>query len=657
MVTTKIITDYARAVAEANRHRHLYYSGEPEISDAEYDLLERAIKTHEVGLPYEKILPNSPSRRVGIPVVTTGEKITHVVPMLSLDNAMSREEASSWWAKVTDKMATAPVMICEPKFDGVALSIVYRDGKLEHAITRGDGVEGEDVTANSRTIANIPLQLQEPYPSFVEVRGEVIITHEDLANWNKENSNKTLKNARNGAVGSLKLKDPKECAKRPLTFYAHGVGVVSEKFTAYMEIRQEFARMGIPVYPEAFPVQTFSEAQEIYEEFFDTREDANIDFDGMVLKIDNFKLHEELGVGRTAPKWAVAYKFPAETALALVLSIDLQVGRTGAITPVARIEPTDLMGTTISNISLHNPAQIKRLDVAPDCVVEIARAGDVIPQVLRVVNRSPNHCRFDDAKFDFCPSCMSKTDRSQVIPRCMDGVFCDEQKQARLEYFADRMGMKGIGPRYIKTMVEQGVLQIYSDFFILDRADIEKALEEDCKFGKGQIKQLFKAVTAGRKSNAPDLLAAIGLSGLGDVAAQEIVGPGIEPLLKNPSSIDQVSGVSSPARQSFKVYFGNKERVRNFEWMLQQITRALVYVLPGGGRKLSGKSFCLTGTLSKKRKDYEALIRQHGGIVKSAVSKSLDYLVVGQAPGSKEAKAKQFGIPCIPESDLVKMMK
>lgn len=663
MVITKLSSheEYAEAVAEANRHRHLYYNlGEPEISDADYDVLERAIKSYESSLSPEQILPDSPSRRVGAATSADGKKVEHLVPMLSLDNAMSREEAAKWFAKVTEGLMPTPVMIIEPKFDGVALSVIYEEGKLVRAVTRGDGETGEDVTANVRTIKNIPLVLQSPFPSLLEVRGEVMMSHEDLAKWNKDNPKKVLKNARNGAVGSLKQKNPKQCAKRPLTFYAHGIGAYSDDFnvTTYSQVRMEFARMGLPVYPEAFPVMTFGEAQEIYEEALETRGEATIDFDGMVIKIDHLEVRDDLGDSSTAPRWAVAYKFPGVTATAKVTAIDLQVGRTGDITPVARIEPTDLQGTTIENITLHNPDQIKRLDINVGCVVEIARAGDVIPQILRVVDRPADHERYDDNLFGLCPSCARPTDRSQVKPRCMGGVVCEAQKLSRLEYFADRMGMKGIGPEFIKKMVEGGVLQTYSDYFILDRDDVVKALKEDCGFGKGQISQIHKAVSKGRKMGDEDLLCALGLPMLGNTASAEVVNSGdLTKLMADPDGIDKIR-IPVPARVSFKNFFENPEAGRNFEWMRKQITSvAAAKKALSGSQKLAGSSFCLTGKLSQTRPHFENLIRQHGGVVKSSVTRGLDYLVVGQDAGSKKAKAQKLGIKTISERELINLMK
>lgn len=662
---------YLSLVRQANTAAHAYYNlGEPVMTDADYDELVRQIRAIEARDGCVSQI--SPTQRVGIALAETGQSFPHAVKMLSLENSMTEKDVGAWWSWV-ELVAGGPVMVvCEPKLDGVALSLEYIGGVLVRAITRGDGETGEDVTAAVRTIKNVPLEFPTRLgvTDRVLVHGEVVIDRGDLAEWNRQHPEQVLKNPRNGAVGSLKLKDPVAAAARPLRFYPHGFGMLPETpfLQTHVQWREWLEKQRFQVFPWARVAVTLDEVLDAYHDLLALRhtpldtaggQPVAVDMDGMVIKVDAFEVRNQMGESRTAPRWATAFKFPPVVAQALVLGIDVQVGRTGALTPVARIEPTDLMGTTISNISLHNPQQIARLGVGPGCVVEIARAGDVIPQVQSVVVQPPGFRGIDERVFDVCPACGSRTDRSQIVPRCQQ-VTCPAQRQARLEYFAERMGMRGVGPERIATMITHQVLVTVGDFFTFREPVVQTTLAETCKFGEKTVANLVQMVeTACQTMTWRDLLAAIGLRAVGDAAVQEVAAAvnaaGVEPLdflrdlVKYPTP-----ALSVPARQSLVDYFGHPPNLATFAEM---VGRLRAVPADSAANTLQGKSFCITGTLSKPRQHFEVLIAAHGGIVKTSVTRKLDYLVVGAAPGSKEAKAGMYGVAMIDEAKLMELIK
>lgn len=658
--TTNVKSLHASLCEEIERHRFLYYTASaPEITDAEYDALEDELRELEAEHP-ELQSDTSPTTRVGSATPTLLTSVQHEIPMLSLNKVLTDDELAKWWKGVQGKLPKDPNFTCEPKFDGTALAIFYDDGKLVQAVTRGDGQKGQDVTANVRTIKNVPLLLQAPYPTRLEVRGEVVMLKSELATYNQnaaKNGVDPIKNPRNGASGAISHKDNRKAATKPMSFYAYGYGVV-EGSEHYSDGTQEFCmtdfrkacqRMGIPTFPMFETTRTLDGVRKVYNKLVAQREKSDVEWDGMVIKLNHPSMREELGSSRTSPRWAVAYKFPAEMVRSTINAITLQVGSSGRLGVVAEIEPVDILGVTVSRATLHNPDFITEKNLGIGSRVVVTRGGDVIPKIVRAIGDPKQP--YKDSNFDKCPSCGSKTDRSQVVPRCVAVWDCPAQVIQRLLHFADRMEMKGFGESMITTCVAHNLLQRPSDFFRIPEMKPELA---DAGFGKGQTRIMCEAVEAGKKSTPRRLLSGVNIDGFGRTASEKLEATGlIEDCVADPKKLP--TGVANTnARQAFVEYFNNLAHRKTFQWMLQQIASAPKPVTDG---VLSGKSFCITGTLSESRSHFEKLIKQEGGIIKS-VSKKLDYLVAGEEAGSKLDKAKGNGhTQVIDEEELLELLE
>lgn len=645
VVPKNIQTIYAKLCQEIERHRYLYYiESAPEVTDAEYDALEDEVRDLEAKHP-DLVNHSSPTSRVGSEVPTALVSVQHDIPMLSLGKVLTDEELEKWWKSTQSKLPKKPNFTCEPKFDGTALSILYEDGKLVQAVTRGDGKKGQDVTANVRTIKNVPLLLQKPFPKRLEVRGEVVMHKSALAKYNAQAAKEgrdVIKNPRNGASGAISHKDSRKAAAKPMSFYAYGYGVVEgakhykdgTQEYCMTDFRKECQRMGIPVFPIFETTRSLDGVREAYDGLVAQREKADVEWDGMVIKLNHPKMRDELGNSRTHPRWAIAYKFPPEMVRSVVRGITLQVGSTGRIGIVAEIEPVDILGVTVSRATLHNPDFMKEKNVGVGSKVIVTRGGDVIPKIVRSIG-DPDE-EFADSNFDKCPECGSETDRSQVVPRCTNGWDCEAQAIEKLLHFAQRLEMKGFGESMISTCYRHDIVRRPHHFFTIEDklGDLK-----DAGFGDGQIRIMLNAVKAGQKSTPRMLMSGLGIDGFGRSASEKLEASGLmEEAVKDPSKLP-ADVANTSARDAFVEYFSAKSNRKNFLWMLKRVAPAPKVNTDG---VLSGKSFCITGTLSKPRSHFEKLIKTHGGVIKS-VSKKLDYLVAGDDAGSKLDKAKSNG--------------
>lgn len=623
-------------------HRNLYYNFTPEISDEAFDLLVDELRSLVRDYPdLAKIA--QPLSQVGAPILSKN-KVRHEVPMLSLDKVTNYTELQAWDPRGVNSFWV------EPKFDGVAISLTYKDGILVRAATRGDGTEGEDVTENIKTVKNIPHRLRST--ASIEVRGEIVILTKDLEVYNLEREKDgfpPFKNPRNTAAGALNQKDSQECAKRPLSFFAYGLAEYeSQNLTKQSELFDYFRLQGLPSFGEGKTCNGLIEVQKYFEEVLSRRNSLSVEMDGLVVKVNSLEEQLLLGTHKTAPRWAVAYKFPSQSAVTEVLSIDLQIGRAGALTPVARVKPVVCAGVEISNITLHNPDEIKRLKVTIGSKVQIERAGDVIPKITKTLENSGV---FDDSIFDTCPSCGSKTSRQHVVPVCTNHDNCPSQKYSRMYYFAAVMGMKGIGGGFIDRMVSTKIIEKYWDFYNLDT----HKLINIAGFGATQSKNILDAVEKSKENGLASLLAAFGIPDVAYATAEKLVNAGKVNVdsIATKIQIGEVAGVSEPAVYSYNEYFANTDHVYDF-LNIAKLLKIKTHMV--ASKKLEGMSFCFTGKISQPRHVFEQMVMNNGGTLKS-VSKNLSYLVVGEKAGSKLAAAQSLGVKILTESEFLEMVK
>ena len=479
---------------EINQHNYRYYTlDEPSIPDAEYDRLMRELQGLEAQHP-DLVTADSPTQRVGAQPLTEFEEVVHDIPMLSLDNAMNAEEFAAFYQRVQDRLKTTDTIAiaCEPKLDGLAISLLYVDGVLVRAATRGDGQTGENVTQNVRTIKNIPLKLYgDNYPSRIEIRGEVYMPKAGFDAYNdnaRQNDEKVFANPRNAAAGSLRQLDPKITAKRPLEFCAYSIGVVSDDADmadTHSGILAQVKTWGIKINPEMRVVNGVEEAQAFFAQLGEKRHSLDYEIDGTVFKVDRLDLQETLGFVARAPRWAIAYKFPAVEEMTELQGVDFQVGRTGALTPVARLKPVHVAGVTVSNATLHNMDEIARLDVKVGDTVIIRRAGDVIPQVVSVVAEKRPAEAQDIVMPDHCPVCDSLVEKveGEAVARCTGGLVCSAQRKEAIKHFASRkaLDVEGLGDKLIDQLVDAGLIDSVDDLFHLTLEQLRRL--GDCAEG------------------------------------------------------------------------------------------------------------------------------------------------------------------------------
>ena len=646
---------------EIEHHNYLYYVlDQPEISDAEFDRLMRELQELESRYP-ELITPDSPTQRVGAAPRKEFGEIRHAVPMLSLSNAFSDEEAIEFDRRAREILDVNVIdYAVEPKLDGLAVSLMYQDGRLVQGATRGDGYTGEDVTANVRTIKAIPLHLRgRGWPATLEVRGEVIMTREGFEKLNAEQRRKGEKifaNPRNAAAGSLRQLDPKVTASRPLTFFAYGLGKVEggtlpDRHSYIMERLREW---GVPVNHEARVVEGIEGCLAYHKAMQEKRESLPYEIDGVVYKVDRLDWQAKLGYVARAPRWALAHKFPAHEEMTRVIDIEVQVGRTGALTPVAKLEPVRIGGVTVSSASLFNQDEIDRLDVRIGDWVVVRRAGDVIPQIVSVV-ASRRKGRLKKFRLpDKCPVCGSPTYRppGEAATYCTGGLYCPAQRKRALEHFASRraMDIEGLGTRLIEQLVDRELVRDPADLYSLTREQLI-GLE---RMGPKSADNLLTRLEKSKSTTLPRFLYALGIHDVGEVTAQTLAEHfgSLEALMNaGEEELMAVPDVGPAVATSIRQFFAqdhNRDVIRRLReagvhW--PDIAPKKPEELP-----LAGKTFVLTGALSSMTRDEaREKLRQLGARVSGSVSRKTDYVVVGEDPGSKADRARELGVTMLDE--------
>ena len=684
-----------RAVAlrdEIERHNYQYYGlDEPLVSDAEYDRLFRELQDLEARYP-ELVSPDSPTQRIGAAPQTQFGQVTHRVPMLSLGNAFETEEVAAFDRRIREALGVASIeYAAEPKFDGLAISLTYADGTLVSGATRGDGYAGEDVTANLRTVGAIPLRLASKHPpALVEVRGEVLMLKrhfEALNEAQRSKGEREFVNPRNAAAGALRQLDVRITASRRLTFFAYGIGAVEggPGFTRHSELLDYLAESRFRVAAERAAVQGVEGLLEYYARVGAKRAALPYDIDGVVYKVNDLRAQERLGFVARAPRFAVAHKFPAEEATSTVVGIEVQVGRTGALTPVARLAPVFVGGVTVTNATLHNLDQVRSKDVRVGDTVVVRRAGDVIPEVVRVLleRRPANAPQFEMPAR--CPVCDSKVERieSEAVHRCTGGLYCGAQRKQSILHYASRraMDIEGLGEKLVDQLVETGAVRTPADLYRLDVAALE-GLERMAEKSAGNV---VSAIESSKRRTLARFIYALGMHHAGEEVAKMLAqhfGSALA-LLENRdwdaliAEKDKVQkentrrrnrgeglldpllpGIGPEILRSVANFLGQPHNREVIESLLALgVAPERVEQRPRGGGKLAGKSFVLTGALpSLTREDAAVRIAAAGGRVTGSVSKKTDYVVVGADPGSKYDKALELGIPVVEEQDLLKLL-
>jgi DNA ligase (NAD+) len=648
---------------QIRKHDYLYYvENKPEVSDHEYDKLFAELKKLEEQHP-ESITPDSPTQRVGGQPITGFEQITHAIPMLSIDNTYSEEELRAFDRRVAKLIETDKYSyVVELKIDGLAMSLRYEDGILVLGATRGDGTRGDDVTHNIKTIKAIPLKLQDNPPDVLEVRGEVYMPKKAFAKLNEEkekNGEPLLANPRNAAAGSLKQLDPKITAKRNLSFFAYSLGETSKPIaTTHFENLEKLKKFGLPVNENTTKAKNIDEVIRLCEKFEKQRFTLDYQIDGLVIKVDELKYYETLGTTGRAPRWCMSYKYAPEQAKTKVLSIEVQVGKTGILTPVANLEPVLLAGTTVKRASLHNFDEVERLDIREGDTVIIEKAGEIIPQVAEV---KKEHRHKDTKPFgppSKCPICGSKTEKDPagVYIRCVS-TSCPAQLKEKLRYFAgrDQMDIENLGPALIEQLVDKGHVKDFSDLYKLDIFTM-LSLE---RMAQKSAEKVLDGIEKSKSQMLGRLLSGLGILHVGQQNAEILAEHfGSIEALKNATeqeltSIDQIGPVLA---KSIYEYFHNPQNLK----VIDKLIAAGVNTIQKKTQKsdkLEGKTFVVTGTLENfKRDEIERIIKENGGKVSSSVSKKTDYVLAGAEAGSKLDKAQQLGVKVIDEKQFIEII-
>jgi DNA ligase (NAD+) len=680
--------EHARLQEEIAGHDKRYHADDaPTVSDAEYDALRRNYEALEAAFP-DLITPDSLTQKVGTAPSEKFAKVRHKVPMLSLGNVFSDVEVEEFVTRVRrflGLVATLPLAVtAEPKIDGLSCSLRYENGALVQAATRGDGFEGEDVTVNVRTIGEIPHKLKDRAPAICEIRGEVYMAHADFAalNQRQAEAGKTVfANPRNAAAGSLRQLDPAITAQRPLHFFAYAWGEMSEMpADTQMGMVQAFKHYGLPVNPLMVLCQSAQDLLTHYHAIEDQRATLGYDIDGVVYKVDSLALQNRLGFVSRSPRWAAAHKFPAEKATTILHDIEIQVGRTGSLTPVARLEPVTVGGVVVSNATLHNEDEIARKDVRIGDTVIIQRAGDVIPQILGpVLEKRPANAK-PYVFPDLCPVCGSaaireideKTGIADVVRRCTGSLICPAQAVEKLKHFASRnaFDIEGLGDKQIEQFYHDGLIMTPADIFTLEARDKRslKKLKDREGYGETSVKNLFAAIDARRNVPLNRFIFALGIRHIGETNARRLarhfgtfealraVARQAVPGSEARAEIENIEGFGGVVAEAIGDFFTEKHNEDALDALLAEITpqpmEAVVSASP-----VAGKTVVFTGALEQMTRDEaKAQAERLGAKVAGSVSKKTDLVVAGPGAGSKLAKAEELGIETISEADWLALV-
>lgn len=647
---------------------YYYVLDQPKVPDSEYDRLFRELQDLEAKYP-ELITKDSPTQRVGSSPATSFRQVRHVLPMLSLDNAFTEEEVLNFDRRIHERLAIADETkieyVCEPKIDGIAVNLVYESGYLTQAATRGDGVIGEDILQNIRTISSIPLVLRgDKFPKFLEVRGEVYMALESFKQLNL-NANKlggkTFVNPRNAAAGSLRQLDPRITAGRELDIFCYAIGKLEggEAPKSHSEVLAMLQDWGLMVNGKIKVVKGIHGCLNYYKMLSAERSQLPYEIDGVVYKVNDFNLQERLGFVARAPRFALAHKFPAQEELTKVLNIEFQVGRTGTLTPVARLDPVFVGGATVSNATLHNMDEVWRKDVRIGDTVIVRRAGDVIPEIVSVVlARRPEHTKpIDPPKY--CPVCGSKVvkNEEEVAIRCNNYLWCRAQLKESIKHFASRgaLNIKGLGDEVIDKLVDTNLVKNVVDLYSLSQEQI-MALERQ---GEKSAQNLLQAIAKSKNTTLAKFIYALGIREVGEVTAQNLAlhfGDLYKLSQASECDLEEIPDVGPQVANQIVSFFQQK---RNSDVIQNLIKIGIKWPKEGEVTKkpLHGKSFVLTGTLTfMSRDEAKDKLQNLGAKVSESVSKSTTYVVVGENPGSKLAKAKKLGVELLDEKQFLKIL-
>lgn len=657
-----------RAAIEDHNYQY-YVLDDPRIPDSEYDRLFRELQELERSHP-ELATEDSPTRRVGSAAETSFDEVVHRLPMLSLDNAFSEEELRDFDRRVHDRLGSADdiVYVCEPKLDGLAVSLHYERGALTLAATRGDGYTGEDITANIRTIPSVPLKLRgEDFPDLVEVRGEVYMPRAGFEKLNRrlaDKGEKTFVNPRNAAAGSLRQKKSTVTARRPLEFCAYSLAVTDESRLpdTQWDSLQMVKGWGFRINPEMRRAEGVDACLDAYNELMEKRDTLPYEIDGIVFKVDRLSLQQQLGFVSRAPRWAIAQKFPAQEELTVVEGVEFQVGRTGAVTPVARLKPVFVGGVTVSNATLHNMDEIQRLDVHIGDTVFIRRAGDVIPKVVKVVREKRPVDARPVVMPSQCPVCDSDIIQieGEVVARCSGGLYCPAQRKEAIRHYASRkaLDIEGLGDKLIDVLVEKGLVSTVADLYRLEAGQVA-SLD---RMGEKSAENLIAAIDGSRKPLLWRFLYALGIREVGESTAKSLASHfgTLEAIAEaDEDQLTEVADVGPIVAGHIRSFFEqshNRETLEalkeaGVQWQEETVTA-------GQAKPLAGETWVLTGTLSSMTRDQaREKLESLGAKVAGSVSGKTACVVAGEAAGSKLAKAEKLGVQVMDESALGEFLK
>ena len=662
---------------EINRHNRLYYvDASPEISDLEYDKLLKELEQLEQDYP-QYDAPESPSHKVGGEPIDGFETVAHREPMLSIDNVYDENELSNFDVRVRKLMGTNQSKLeytVEYKIDGVAIALIYEDGLLVQALTRGNGREGDDVTHNARTIGGVPLKLEGKHlPQLLEVRGEVYIANSDFAELQlqqkKSGAKKLYANPRNTSAGALKLLDPKLCAERKLRFLAHGMGATNGlKAGNHLDYLGLLRKTGLPTTPGVKKFKKIEDAKEYAHQLGDDIHSLDFEVDGIVIKVNDFAHRDHLGATSKAPRWVIAYKWEKYEAETVLEEIVVQVGKTGKLTPVANLKAVQIAGTTVMRASLHNRDELNRLGVMIGDHVIVEKAGKIIPRIVRVVKEKRGKKQTAFEWPNSCPACGSDT----IQPEGMVDIFCSTpetctpQRMRMIEYFTSRpaMDIAHLGEKNVARFFEAGFLTNIADIYRLH--EHQQELQEMEKLGKRSIDNLLKGIEESLTRPLWRLLTGLSIHDVGASTAQLLedhFGTLDHIMSATPEALMEIEGIGAGIAQSIRDFFDAEEKQHLIEELREfglnfGSEQTSDNDEASGSKLLEGKTVVVTGTLSSlSRDEAKELIRQHGGKASGSVSKKTHYVVAGEKAGSKLAKAEELGVPVLTEEEFLKMLE
>jgi len=634
--------------------RRYYVESEPLIADRTYDALFARLRDLEDA--FDLTHPDSPTRAVGGEPLEEFETVEHVAPMLSIDQSGDAEDVREFGDRVQREVGDVDY-VCEPKFDGVSMEFVYEDGSLERAVTRGDGREGDDVTANARTIGSVPQRLHGDYPDFLAVRGEVYMPKDAFQEHNRERierGEEAFANPRNATAGTIRQLDPSVVAERPLDVFFFDVLEASELEDSHRAELGRFSEFGLRTNDRIVVVEDIEGAIDYRDRMLEARDDLDYEIDGVVIKVDSRDAREELGRTARHDRWAFAYKFPARAEITRIADVAVQVGRTGRLTPVALLEPVDVGGVTVSRASLHNPEEIAEKNVNIGDTVRVQRAGDVIPYVEEVVEKgSEGHYELPDT----CPVCDSPVERDGPIAFCTGGLGCDAQLRRSIEYYAgdDGLDLEGLGEKSVRQLVDAGLLETVADLYELEREDLTD-LEG---WGETSAENLLAEIEASREPPLPDFVSALGIPHVGPTTARELArefgsfDAFREAAEDEPERLEGVDEIGETVAETIHEFFASEANTAVVDDVLEHVSPQEADVETGGD-ELTGLTFVFTGSLEGlTRGEAQDIVETHGANATSSVSGNTDYLVAGENPGAtKQSDAEDNDVPILDENEF-----